>query len=324
MKLWPILPFLLGCGGEAFTAAEGDAGSSDAGSDAIGLPRDASPTYDAQACPAGQCLPAAPSGWLGPFAVAIGATVPTACDTGYEGGKSTSGSGLHAGPAACGCTCGVPSGTQCSATVNFQGTTCTNGSTATVSSGTCMTGAPLQGQSNLVIKADTTAQGGSCLVTPSVSKPTVSWDERALSCAPFTMPTSMGCGGSDLCLPSLRTPFRACVRHDGAGSCPVGPYTEKHLEYGGITDGRACTTCTCGNPTSVTCGGSIDVFGTQGCTGGAGYTTNNFGQCVTVTSIYNVAYKYNASSSGGSCAASSVTATGDVQPATPITFCCLP
>ncbi|MGH7298256.1 MAG: hypothetical protein ACRELB_25175 [Polyangiaceae bacterium] len=109
----------------------------------------------------------------------------------------------------------------------------------------------------------------------------------------------------------------------GDVACPFGT---KHLEYAGADDARGCTTCSCGDPAAIKCGGAIDDYAAAGCAGS--YTTVGLliaggATCQSVSGGSGLSIKYAPSTSGGSCAATGGAATGSAAATGPTTFCCL-
>lgn len=285
-------------------AADAKTGPNDAGA-VDGQPNDASPSCT--------CTPQPPTGWT---LVAL-STSQASCAGAWTGSSSTTYDGLDAGAPTCGCTC-APSGAGCVVTFSWD-QNCTCGCEGCCSGNTVLflpangcAPATVQASSDMSVSAPYYDAGASPSCTPQLttSLPPTSWARTVTSCSP-TLPIGQGtCGAGDQCVPAAPAGFAVCVEQAGDLTCPFGT---KQLEYGGVNDTRGCSSCTCNGPTGFACGGSTVVYTANDCSGASSPL-----QCGPAgNSVQFVA------SPGGTCGASSVSATGSATPTGPVTFCCL-
>lgn len=128
-------------------------------------------------------------------------------------------------------------------------------------------------------------------------------------------------------MPPTDSGFQLCIEHDGMLPCPPGPYQNSLVEYAGVADTRGCSSCTCGSPSGVTCGGTWTAYTDTMCQTEWVAQNGTPGQytppatCVG-PSIGEQSVMYRQSATGGSCAASAVMPTGGVSPTGPVTLCC--
>ena len=272
------------------------------------------------------CIPAAPPGWTGPVEFYYGTATPPGCPASTTT-AFTAGTGLNAPPATCSaCTCGAESGESCGATLSFYDspsctTPCASGALGTTCSpigpGTCAADA------GTYVTATATPVGGMC--TPSTQVPTVpptSWTSNAEVCASSSVPPS--CGTAGVCLPGAASNLRYCVYQSGDVPCPSGSaYTTPQLVYGGVSDDRSCTACTCGAPGGQCSGGTYTEG--KGCPLGANVPlptpcTSTF----MLLSAIPAAVVTPPTLQPGSCARNGGTPTGSATESSPITVCCGP
>jgi hypothetical protein len=297
---------------------------------------------DPGGCPAGRsCLAPPPAGWDGPLAIEETPAVDPAspCPDDYPAAGPIAQGGLQAADASCECTCGDPENTTClPATLqrwdqgNDPGCSIPGNSAA----GDC-SGAPthafdiepdgacagpfnlgfgLTGSWNATLPNVT---GGSCdpEVTSTVSPPT--WDTRVTSCGGATIAGQCEDGG--ICAPNAGAPFSPalCIFRAGDQECPGGPYSDRLLRYQDFEDDRDCDGCTCGDPTG-SCGGDLTLFGATGC--GNELDIDPVAACSVHGCLVRAA-TWVAEPAASSCAPSTASATGGVEPSSPVTFCCL-
>ena len=118
-----------------------------------------------------------------------------------------------------------------------------------------------------------------------------------------------------------------CVHQSGDASCPAG-YPTKSVIYGGETDMRGCSPCTCSaTPTGGSCAGTIGIWGdvAGGCTGAAAGTYTLGATCATYSGAgNNPGYAQgNFTVTPGTCTVvTQPTPTGAVIATGPITVCC--
>jgi hypothetical protein len=329
LRFFPIAALglvALACGGEFATVSPG----SDASQDALTDPT--APDAGGGDHVAGDCVPEpAPNWW--PVALANGASTNPSCPADYAD-AATAQDGLSWRPATCGCTCVNPGGVSCSIPFgygcNTNGTTCPsalswltlNAATCANTPGTVCPGSCGAECTGFIATGAPVATGGSCAPQPNVTKPEPSWSNTVALCKPTRL-TAEGCAPSQVRMPK-RDGYRRCIVQEGATVCPPGEYSERHVEYRAVTDTRACSACTCGAASGVSCGGSVSWAGgfINNCPGNplsmAPSTSCQSGQRGQLFLLYTP------KPSGGSCAATPGQPVGDVSPALPLTVCCLP
>jgi hypothetical protein len=147
----------------------------------------------------------------------------------------------------------------------------------------------------------------------------------------------VGCGGgsaattcnSGVCAPPAASSFQICIYQAGDQSCPSTSYTNKQLVYGGISDTRTCTDCSCGSPDGACKGGDALVNGSNPPCGIGGSTIAlHSGSCAGVAvSLLSLSGEVTTApklDDAGSCAPDGGAPTGSATPTTPITVCCGP
>ena len=289
-------------------------GMTDSGAD-VSLPSDSGPAD------AGITIPA---GWtLVEVALTPSGTAPPTCGIDWSVSLGSLQDGLNASPAQCGCSCGTLTA-ACSVTLTSDSDTvpgpgCVEGSAPVVQldAGTCMLTGPGQVLTYFHNAVHPTATASSCLPTPSVSTPSVTWTRVATACSPSdpSGPT-----------PPTDTSFSSCIASQGDNACPAGtPFINRLVEYGGVTDTRGCAACTCTPPAQVSCDGTIDSFLNGNCTSSpeGQWSTAQLNTCMGANVGSSVQYTATAPS-GSSCTASTPTSTGTAAPDNPMTFCCAP
>jgi hypothetical protein len=149
------------------------------------------------------------------------------------------------------------------------------------------------------------------------------------------MPSAPGCGAGTHCLPRPSGSFVGglCISNPSDIPCPAGPFTARHVFYGGFTEGRGCSACTCGAASGMSCSTTITIYSmipppTTTCSGVV--TTFNVdstnGGCVNLQNNPAVAGRTATAPAitGGMCPASGGTPTGTAMPTAAVTFCCIP
>jgi hypothetical protein len=196
---------------------------------------------------------------------------------------------------------------------------CTSVSSALASCTLSATGAYLS-------VSGTKVTGGSCAPSTETSTvPPVSWDQRGQSCTPAGKLSTSGCSGGSLCAPPTDPGYPGyCIHKPGDQTCLSAGYTTKVTFYGGYTDTRACSDCTCGDVSPSECGessvaafsGACSIFST------AGYTPLPVSCAPLPASTTDMSYAPVAT--GGRCTPDGGAPTGGVTPAMAETFCCTP
>jgi hypothetical protein len=334
----------------AVDAGELDAAATDApetlpATDAIALPDvlDEAPPHCAGAF---ECVPPIPAGWQGPFEIFRGKNPPSTCSANffpsYQGND-----GIDAGPATCGCSCGLATGVQC-ADVVASFFVSTLGVTSCASVGHCKD-VPLPSQSciagidvaktqcpgllgstglNTNMQASLPgADGGSCEPIPTTTLPPVQWDRSTLACISMVASAQVDCPAGTLCAPSPSTPFDStfCIAQAGDVVCPATGYPNKSISFSGTIDGRRCTGCACGPVTGSSCTGYVDVTPTPssptGTSCGSNYTRYQLpASCDPVQQPGD--FRATVTPQPGSCTPTQPTPSGNTFPAGATTFCC--
>ena len=280
-------------------AADAAANAGDVGA-VDGSPNDAPPSC--------ACTPQPPAGWT---LVAL-STSGASCGGAWTAQPTTLQGGMNAPAPNCGCACGTPAGVSCA--IEFE-----NGCPVTVANLASSTCVATGSQVNFPGGGTYSVSGGSCAPEPTSSVPPLTWANTLTSCNAALPVVQGSCSTGNLCAPPVPSGFQLCATQSGDVACPFGM---KHTEYTGDDDTRGCTTCSCGAASAVTCGGSIEEFTVNNCTGS--YTNVSLpiaggGTC----QGSGASLEYIQSTSGGSCAASGGMATGSAAPTGPVTFCCL-
>ena len=342
----------VGCGG-AFSASgdtsdsgeiaydAGDGGAADraaheapvdAASSETGAGMDAASEPAASCGDGGACTAAVPAGWPDQklYELYVGPSSATSpdCDPSF-----TQPVDLHADlvatDAVCSCACN-PGPVACSAPISYRLNGCAGSA--------CASANPVQGQCTFLdpsacnpmvgdvvyATSGTPTPTGSCTPTPSATLPTPAWNTSARACLSQAPQTTAGCN-EGLCQPAPSSPFHAklCIAQHGDVSCPSDGYTEKSTLYGGATEGRSCSACSCGPVTGVTCSGSVDYWSNGTCNLAPQASQTLPFSCVDTTGWHS--FQENLTASGTpSCAPSGGQPQGSITPSDAWTFCCQP
>lgn len=218
-----------------------------------------------------ECVPAAPAGTQGPYAVTVGSPqVKPACPSGYLAAPvTTARNNLAAETVTCGstagCGCSTPSGTAtCGLRLRyFTDSQCANAVDSDALGGSCV-----DMKTEAYLKVEVTVTGVTCTntgaatVAPTV-KPTPAFREEWFVCAPDPNVTLAQCKTDQAALPPAKN-AGACVITT-APACPA-PYTQSTQlsKNGSFTDNRACA-CSCGGASSLCTGGSASIFSEDTC-----------------------------------------------------------
>jgi hypothetical protein len=110
-----------------------------------------------------------------------------------------------------------------------------------------------------------------------------------------------------------------CITHHGDVACPPGEYTNKHLFYAGIEEGRSCSPCSCGAASGVKCKLDVDLYLTPTC---LGMPSHNIAidACHGGGPFAGAIAK--SAPAGGTCPTSGGFPQGGVAPGDPTTVCC--
>lgn len=299
----------------------------------------------------GQCVALAPNGWDSPSIVWMGLErdappcPETALQLGFEGR-----SGLVATNQCGSCTCDPPVGTcQLPDSITANAAACANINASTPSTpfdapagwdGSCT--------NNDAVSSGKLCNGVACVQSITIAPPVL----IETGCVPHKLPVltqseptwatfarscrwepSGSCSSSGRrCAPNAPPGFRYCIYHEGDVECPdihYGPYSERHVFYGGLADTRSCAPCTCNDPSGGECSTKVSIFGDAACGEAPSYLATidaTKASCHDV--IAGTALGSKSASppvySPGACAPMGGEPMGSASPVEPRTFCCLP
>ena len=348
----------------ALDAGSSDAGTPDSGSSDAGSADAGCTVIDCSnpACTGYACIPAVPAGWTGYVALFDGPSdAGPACPGTFPTTAYAGNDGLDAPPACnSSCACGAASGQQCAighALVSDapcgQAATCgvilatpapwdgscysgpydAPGGFATCGANSnppaCTTGTAACNQSVQLLSAMVT--GGACAPSGSSTPVPSSWAGAGVACGGQT--AGIGCAGGASCQPVAAAPFQPglCIYQAGVAPCPATAFTHQHILYGGVSDLRSCTACSCGGPGGGSCQATVQFFSAPAvntCTGLVATlaVTTSAGACANLVGNPNV-QSHSATFStpvGGSCGVSGGLPSGTAVGTNPVTFCCVP
>jgi hypothetical protein len=300
----------------------------DAGPGALPIPNPDVIPDPPSACPSAghRCVPAAPGdGWTGPLVVYDGPlSGVSSCPSTMAISKVNARSGTPSGGAhtCSACTCGGVEAVTCEATlIEYWEGSCSVTQHRQMMGLQCSS---INSQTDR-LQVETKATGGSCAPSGGVvAKGAVDWPGTVLACGAPDLLTS-GCAVGEVCAPEPAAPFgaRFCIAKAGDQACRA-PWSTKSLAFGGYSDTRGCTGCSCGAPLGVACVGSFKHDNGSGGCNNTQVTTYS----IPTTGCINTdpsagAVLVDLAPSGGSCSpAATSTATGDVIPTDPTTVCC--
>ena len=149
--------------------------------------------------------------------------------------------------------------------------------------------------------------------------PTASWAASKRVCSTATI--GGGCSGGNLCVPI--TPGPNCEVTAGSQACDPGYNAVAGPWYTAYTDTRVCS-CSCGAPTSGSCGSSVTLYTDASCSAGALTTSaaasNNFNCSTGATSYFSGKIAITAPT----CGSPIYNEQGQLTPTGPQTLCCVP
>ena len=327
--------------GGAESDAAGDAPSPDAPGpdaalqDASGLDSGNDAPPEAGVCQ-GICALLPPAGWFGPWEVGAAASLPQ-CDPGYPYAAGIGGQGLVVPPTTCSCSCQAPSGSCADPTFVVsesvsscaEGLACASGSVPQIFCGAMPASSPCDLDAGagdagpVVFSVEAPALDGGCVPNqtyPPFSSP-LSYAINAVGCSPGIVEY---CDATHQCLPPTSPPFgpTACIGWNGDTACPAGPYSVRSTYYQAWSDGRNCSTCTCGPPAEPFCTGTLFLSNYSDCTmNGVSLEIGLDGTpCLPLPVGSWVASLEPASPN--SCQAGTSTFSGSASPIDPFTVCC--
>ena len=292
------------------------------------------------------CIPAAPTGWLGPFQLYDGpaSMAPPTCPTPTTDELFSGHASLTQAPAECSaCTsCGTPSDFECIAYPGgFYGNTsaCSGGGSSCSSSAGSFS-SNTSGCYALPVVASCPWTGidvdsapkavFSCAAsTTTTTLPSVTWADDAVGCAePF--PQANGCAAGSVCVPIPAAPFvtKLCISQQGAVSCPTEEFVVQSTYYTSFTDGRGCSACSCpGTGTPLTCTGTITLYSDASCADSVYTVTDWANACLTTPAFKSVQEGLTSVTYSGTPGCGTPTGgqpTGTITPGSPVTVCCTP
>jgi hypothetical protein len=175
-----------------------------------------------------------------------------------------------------------------------------------------------------VVDAGTCAMDGGALVSPEP------WGQEVRLCAALA---GKGCNEGKACVANQPPGFKelTCITQAGTTACPAG-WTSQSLQlYGGGTDSRACSPCTC-DTSMVGCdGGAYTANASDNCSVASGTTPISIGASNSCVGISGLANKNNLTISlapelgtlGGLTCGTSI-ASGMVATMGSLELCCRP
>jgi hypothetical protein len=310
-----------------------DSGNTDSSSD--GSASDVVSSTDSPATCGGVCADAVPAGWSGPVTLfdQSGSTAPTApaCPTSFPTDAYDGNADLTGPAPVCGCSCSAATGAQCGASsaAFYTDTGCADpcGGSYSLPYDLCVTtGCSGMNPGSVIMTPPPVAFAGSCTPQPSSTIPPTTWSTTARACG--TTPVDGVCSGGGVCVPTPPSPFaKVCIYQAGTAACPAGSYSVGSVFYGGVSDSRACSGCSCGSPAGASCTGAV-VQGfsmNTGVCGGTAVTLPFLSGCQMIgVTIAGEEETTAPTANNGTCTASGGQASGSATPATPTTVCCTP
>lgn len=279
------------------------------------------------------CVPAAPSGWAGPFALYSGSVSDApACAAGLTSVLTANDALAPPAPASCSaCACANATGFTCggiTVTGNNGACNCTTGNSSSFALNTCYQvsyGSFLCDSYNAdwLRIAPKPAAGGGCTpvaAKPTVTKPPVSWGTAAVGCQ-LSVASQVDCPSGDVCVATSSPPFSPglCVMKAGdLPACPGFPYTQRSVFYRSVSDSRDCAACGCGAPPATTCPTKVKSAAQGDC---SDQPYVDAPACVDWASFHNVSATAT-QPTDVKCPPTGGTAIGTATAADPVTVCC--
>jgi hypothetical protein len=162
---------------------------------------------------------------------------------------------------------------------------------------------------------------GKCAPSAATHVPDAGWTASARLCA-VSEPSSGRCAAGEVCAPPAPMPFVSCIAKAELTACPSGPYTNGRVYYGGATDTRGCTGCSCSAPSTDCAGGTVTTFNNTGCVIPAHTTWSTPQWCANPGGDRSAVYEGDAVPSTGPCTPVGGVPTGQFTPTGPTTICC--
>jgi hypothetical protein len=277
----------------------------------------------------GVCMPAAPTGWVGPLAIRTD-SAPVSCTGAFP---TQSGALAHAGlnaPAPnCANACTTSSSCQIICYLDFFTTTTTagtcggaQGGLSTNDNNSCIMMGPPYHAAGTDVRIGASNTSPYCRVDSNGAvPPAASWSTEFVACD-GTNPTG-ACSAGNVCKSGIPAPFepRFCIYKQGDPatlSCPAA-YPAKRTFYQSYSDTRNCSECTCSS-TNPSCTFDAVECTAPGCASCG--TTSKIGCFAPMTFPR---YYRTTVTPGGSCVSTSNSApTGSAAGTNPVVVCCQP
>jgi len=225
------------------------------------------------------------------------------------------------------CTCDAPTGASCGlGSVEFyQDTACGElmQTITPLAADQCYTFSV--GADDSSIGLDIPITGAACTAAGGVpTLPPVTWSEQARICSGAVL--GGGCGTGEVCAPRPTDPFEAahCIVRTGNVNCPTGPYSVKTLVYTGIDDTRDCSSCSCEDPTGMSCSGTSEIYPQPGCADTPTIQPHNGTTCAMHGTSRSLIFHVSSGPGVGQCSPLGGNATGFAFQTDQVTVCCLP
>lgn len=307
----------LDCGGSC------DACAQELCSNHIDDDKDGKTDCEDESCGSYECVAAqGVTGWTGPVMVRSGAGCAAGETTLYSGGWG----GLIAAPVCNGstCTCGSPTGQDCSppSVALHQTADCSDTTPGhLLVPNNCL---PAQAADAFVVFAGTPT-GGSCV--PSGSSGTLAplhWSVPTVVCG-----VGGGCQAGNVCSTapaSWGDDEFLCLVREGTYTCPSGWSPEPGLGLATtLPVGLACASCACDAPSGGSCPGQVvDLYQTMGCFYGTPEKFPALGECTPAGPLSGIEWTGpGGMPMGSSCTPSAPKVNGALKGSGFVTVCCL-
>jgi len=153
------------------------------------------------------------------------------------------------------------------------------------------------------------------------------WDLMARECKINV--DAVGCGAGESCAPTPPEGFALCLSVAGEGyDCPP-EYPDPFVVFDTVDDGRACSLCSCSDPSGATCSALVSLFTDAACgalLGSFPVSSAMDNACTDLPPGVGLGSKEAVLTvdTPGACAQSGGAASGELRPSGPVTFCCQP
>jgi hypothetical protein len=268
------------------------------------------------------CVPLAPVGWSGPFAMTDGTGTP-ACSGEWDTSGVSGAELIDAPDAECMCSCAAPVGEQCGSAMYAWSSMadCPGPPMASLADGcyTAFSPPPISIQS--IVFAPQAPAPGSCTATESETLPAVDSNDRQICTGAQDVE---GCPGGEACMPIPGDGLerRYCISADGEPACPDSVFPERYVLFGGLDDTRACGDCSCGASADGSCDAVGEIFALNNCTSDPKATALSDGNCVNFPNPGVGALQITTTLVPGACPPILDGPGGAVTGSDPVTVCC--